>query len=137
MQTYARIKKGVVVEVIQIDETEAKLSDRYHAAIVDEFIPLFGAVALMVKPGHLYDGAGFTQPAIPVPEIMERYVTVATIRERMEEAGKWADLVDILKTDMALMMKVLTLRDGIAATDPQARAMIAAAGADPDVILAP
>ena len=137
MQTYARIQNGVVVEVINIDETEAKLSDRYHAAVVSEFIPLFGAVALMVKSGHLYDGAGFTQPAPPVAVPVERYVTVATIRERLEAEDRWGDLVDILKTDMALMMKVLTLRDGILASDPQARQMIAATGADPDVILAP
>lgn len=137
MQAYARVSNGRVMEIIRIAEGEPPLSERYHASIVSEFIPLHGVDASLVRPGYLYDGAGFSQPAAPASQYMPRYVPVATIRERMEAQGRWSDMAAILQGDMALMLKVLTLREGIAADDPQAREMIAATGADPDEILAP
>lgn len=76
-----------------------------------------------------------TRPVRPVPAV--RYVPVPTIRERMEAAGTWAALATILAGNPAAMLKVLSLREGVASDDAQARAMIAAAGGDPDAVLAP
>lgn len=75
----------------------------------------------------LADG-GVAQPS-------PRYVPVATVRERMEAVGLWEALVALLP--MSQLAKVLSLRDGLDANDPQVRAALAAVGADPDVILAP
>lgn len=136
MKTYARIDSGIVVEIIEIEDDTPTLSERYHAAVVESTRELKGNEVFTVKPGWNFDGSGFSKP--PPPEALgPRYVAVATVRERMEAIGKWGALVDVLKLDYPTMIKVLTLREGIASDDPQARTMIEAAGANPDEILAP
>lgn len=136
-KTYALIDQGLVSDIVTIQPGDPPLSERYHAAIVESAVELQGALAFTVKPGWLHDGSGFSQRVPEAAPIGPRYVPVATIRERLEAQGKWEALVAILQADMPTMMKVLTLRDGVAVDDQQARGLIAAAGADPDEILAP
>jgi hypothetical protein len=89
-------------------------------------------ITVVPTVGPFFDALRNAAPSVPPP----RYVPVPIVRERMEAAGKWDDLVAILVGQPAVMLKVLTLSEGIAPDDPQARALIAAAGADPDAILA-
>lgn len=137
MAIYAHIVDGTVAELITINPGEPELAARYHAAFLENVRELKGNEVFAVKTGWKFDGGSFYQAPPPAVQPGPLYITVATVRERMEAVGKWADLVEVLKTDWPTMIKVLTLRDGIDATDPQARAMIEAAGANPDEILAP
>lgn len=73
-----------------------------------------------------------------------RYVPVPLVRARLEALGLWDDLAALLfaqamavPASAGLLLKVLTLTEGIDAGDAQARAVIAAVGADPDAVLAP
>lgn len=136
-KTYALISDGLVSDVVTIQPGEAPLSERYHAAIVESAVELQGALVFTVKPGWLHDGSGFSQRVVDAAPAGPLYIPVHTIRERLEEQGKWEALVSILQSDMPTMLKVLTLRDGVASDDQQARGLIAAVGADPDEILAP
>ncbi len=69
----------------------------------------------------------------------QRYVSVATVRERLEAAKLWGAMVDALIAagGHALLAKVVTLRWGILATDPEARGLLAQIGADAEIVLAP
>lgn len=87
-----------------------------------------------IMPGA--DGVPELQ-AQPPPPPGPRYVPVPLMRERLEAAGKWNALAAILAADPPTMLKVLTLARGVDATDPEAIALITAAGANPAVILAP
>lgn len=137
MKIYARVESGTVTEIVKIDETEPELEQRYHAAVLDHFIELQGTPAFTVKIGWKYDGQNFYQT--PTPEIRQakRYVKVSVFRERMEETEHWDALVAILQSDMSTLLRILTLDVGIDPDDQQIRDLIAAAGANPDVILAP
>lgn len=64
------------------------------------------------------------------------YVPVAVVRQRAEAAGIWDALAALLdELSPADRYKLLTLQEGIARDDPQAAALITAAGGDPEVIL--
>ena len=134
-QTFARIDNGTVTEIIKILDGEPPLSARYHAALLENFIELHGPEQYTIKPGWNYDGSGFSDRPEPPVLVFKRYVPVFRVRERMEAAGKWDALVAILQTDMAKLMKVLTLEIGIDPEDQEARQLIALAGANPDEIL--
>lgn len=136
-QVYAHVEAGRVLEVIHIEPGTPSLAERYYAAIVENCILLVGNQIRNVKPGMLYDGNGFYTPALPQPVVVPQYVTVATIRERLEAIGKWSDLIALLQQDMPTMVKVLTLRDGVLPDDPLAQSMLKAIGLDPDTILRP
>lgn len=136
MQIYARIEAGRVAEIITIEVGTPPLSERYAGIIVESCVLMTLAESQQVQVGWHHDGAGFTAPPPPfVPPVGPRYVPVATMRERLETDGTWVALVTILQTDMPTMLKVLTLSEGVDAQDPQARALITAAGSDPDEIL--
>lgn len=68
-----------------------------------------------------------------------RYVPVATARERLEAAGKLADVAAVIDQNggTALLLRLLSLREGLSPEDPQVIFLLEAAGADPDAILAP
>ena len=80
-------------------------------------------------------------PPAPPPPPGPVYIPAGVLRERMEAAGKWdamaALLAGLMATQPGLVLKLLTLNEGVDIADPQARALIVAAGADPNVILAP
>lgn len=65
------------------------------------------------------------------------YVPVSTLRARAQAAGIWPALAALLVTNPAKMLWVLTLDEGVNPADPDARALITAAGGDPDAILGP
>jgi hypothetical protein len=79
--------------------------------------------------------AGNLADVDPTPEFS--YCAVATARERLEARGKWGACAALLMQYPDLLLHVLTVRSGIDPQHPQARAMIAALGEDPDVILEP
>ncbi|MFH5927545.1 hypothetical protein [Roseomonas xinghualingensis] len=66
-----------------------------------------------------------------------RYVPVHVVRERLEGGGLWDDMAEALISRPAMMLKVLTLAEGIASDDPDATELLTAIGADPAEILAP
>ena len=80
-------------------------------------------------------------PPLPPPPPGPVYIPASILRERMEAAGKWdamaALLAGLMATQPGLVLKLLTLNEGVDIADPQARALVEAAGADPNVILAP
>jgi hypothetical protein len=85
-------------------------------------------------PGVAQDVLNGAAPGAPP---LVRYLPVPLVRERLEAVGRWDDLAALLVSQPAIMLKVLTLTEGIAADDQQARDLISAAGADPAEILAP
>jgi hypothetical protein len=99
-----------------------------------------GGIVYAVKPDdprlqgmeiapYASSGAGGSAPAV-------RYVPVYLARQRLEEAGLWEAAAQVLVSQPAKMLKVLSLEAGIATDDPDALEMLAAIGADPAVILA-
>ena len=75
-------------------------------------------------------------PPLPPPPPGPVYIPASILRERMEAAGKWdamaALLAGLMSTQPGLVLKLLTLNEGVDIADPQARALVAAAGADPE-----
>lgn len=136
MRYYAHVVQGLVAEIIKVDDDEPPLNARYPVDFVRDCVEMDGSQKYSVRSGWRYDGSAFHSPApFIAPPPATQYVSVATVRERMEEAGTWDALSEILQSKPALMIKVLTLRDGIAENDQQARDLIRAAGSDPDEIL--
>jgi hypothetical protein len=140
MTTYAFVEDGVVREVVHTPPGTPMLKHRYHADLLPKFVPVVGLLVPQVAPGWRWDGSAFLPPAPPPPP-GPTYIPAGILRERMEAAGKWdamaAMLVDLMATQPGLVLKLLTLNEGVDPADPQARALIVAAGADPNVILAP
>lgn len=62
-----------------------------------------------------------------------RYVSVAELRERLEQAGKYEALVALLTP--AQIFKLSTLKEGVDLQDPTVRQMLAAVGVDADKVL--
>lgn len=82
-------------------------------------------------------GGGIPAPAdVIVPP--KYYVPVHVARERLEAAGKWADLATLMfaPENHDMLLKLLTLSEGIDPADPYAHAFLNAIGADPAVVLA-
>ena len=65
------------------------------------------------------------------------FFSASLARERLEADGFWDEFSAILASNPAAMLKVLTLRDGIDPSDPEAIALISASGASPERILSP
>lgn len=85
-----------------------------------------------ISEGNIADlAAGYWQ------EPKKIYCPIALVRERLEARGKWGAAATVLMQYPALMLKALTLREGLDPEDVEARQMIAALQEDPDVILAP
>lgn len=137
---YARVEGGVVAEVVRVRQGEPGLEQRYHVDALAGFVPVPQAWSAAVEPGWLHDGAAFSPPA-PVVRTGPRFIPAGTLRERMEAEGLWDAmaglLVSLLPSRPGLVLKLLTLNEGVASDDPDARAMIAAVGGDPDRMLAP
>jgi hypothetical protein len=79
--------------------------------------------------------APFVSPGAGAPAV--RYVPVYLARQRLEAAGLWEAAAEVLASQPAKMLKVLSLEAGIATNDPDALEMLTAIGADPAEILAP
>lgn len=94
-----------------------------------------GAIAVPFPPGSAaatWNGVGWTEPA-PEP----RLVPLGLITFRLAAMGKLAAVAAVLEQEPEALGTLLGLREGIYANDAQASALLAAAGADPLVILAP
>jgi hypothetical protein len=65
-----------------------------------------------------------------------RYVPVYLARQRLEAAGLWEAAAEVLASQPAKMLKVLSLEAGIATNDPDALELLTVIGADPAEILA-
>lgn len=139
MTVHARVEGGEVREVVETPPGTPLLRDRYPPALLRSFVPVPPAQARLVAQGWLWDGAAFRPPPPPAAPPV-RFIPAGVLRERMEAAGLWDEmaalLVSLLPTRPGLVLKLLTLNEGVAADDPEARQLIAAAGGDPDAILA-
>lgn len=140
MTIYARVDAGVVQEVVDVPAGTAPLSERYTADIAAQFVPVPFALGRQVAPGWLWDGAVFAEPTRSVAPPPKRYVPVSLIRERLEAARLWDEMAALLwslgPVEPALVVKLLTLGEGIAQDDEKARTLLQMIGADPDAILA-
>jgi hypothetical protein len=74
---------------------------------------------------------GYQPPAPP-----RRMVALAVVCARLSVLGGWAAVEAVLAAAPEARAAVLGVTEGIYADDAQARAIFAAAGLDPDVILA-
>jgi hypothetical protein len=91
------------------------------------------SIAVVPTTGPFFD---LLRNAAPAPPPV-RYVPVPLVRQRLEAAGQWEAVAAVLMQNPAAMLRVLTLEQGIDPANEEAREMLTAAGADPDVILAP
>lgn len=81
---------------------------------------------------------GYTASLTPPEPVVapDTHIDAATLRERCEAAGIWTSVAALLVQSPVLMLTMLTSPQGVASNDPDARALITAAGGDPDAILA-
>lgn len=137
-ESYARLLDGTVVEIITLADGAPPLQRTYHPSLIAQMQRLTAEQTGVVEVGwRLVDGALVAPPAPPDPEPVVSYVPASLARERLEADGFWDEFSEILASNPAAMLKVLTLREGIDPTDPQAVMLIGACGADPARILAP
>ncbi len=85
-------------------------------------------VAAGVVPGP------YAAPAAPADTL----VPLSVVAARLKAAGAWDAVVGLVfePTNRGALADLIMVQQGIAPGDPQARALIAAAGANPDDILA-
>lgn len=136
MQKYAYVQDGMVAQIIEIQDGSPPIQDRYHYSVVENSILLSGSDLFAVKPGWKYDGASFFQVTPSSAPAGPRYIPVWLARQRLEEAGLWDDVSAIIFSNPAMALKVLTLESGLDVNDPQVLQVLAAVGADAEVILA-
>lgn len=140
MTTYALVEAGIVREVVDVPAGTATLSARFHPDVVAKMVSVPAAMGRQVGPGWSWDGSAFSAPAAPVAVAHKRYIPVSLVRERLEAARLWDETAALLwslgPVEPALVMKLLTLGDGIAQDDEKARTLLQMVGADPDAILA-
>jgi hypothetical protein len=114
-------------------------------SVLDIAWPDAGAIVGLfanLQPGFAEEYLADADPAVVAfrdPPPGPVYLPVPLVRERLEAAGAWPQVAALLfqPGNEAMLLKLLTLAEGIAPDDPQARSLIAAAGANPDLILAP
>lgn len=70
------------------------------------------------------------------PELVRRLVPLAVVLARLEVLGTKEAVLSVLNANPDARSLFLSLQEGIYADDEDARDIFAAAGADPDVILA-
>lgn len=78
-----------------------------------------------------WSGGRWVDP--PAPPTL---VPLAVVLTRVIVLGRLNALLAVLQADKAAEALLLRLKEGIYANDAQARALLTAAGADPDVVLA-
>ena len=139
---FALLDGGVVAEVVRVMPGEPPVEERYHPDVAANFVPVPRAQSAQVAPGWRWDGMAFQPPAARV-DAGFRYIPAGALRERMEAAGLWVPMAATLAgllfggtpEQKALVLKLLTLNEGVRSDDPEARALIAAVGGDPDRLL--
>ena len=75
----------------------------------------------------------YAEPA-PPPDAL---VPLSVVAERLKAAGVWEAIVALVfdPANRSALADLIMVQQGIAANDPVARALISAAGADPEVVL--
>lgn len=117
-----------------------RLSDgSYHVAVAE----LDGALYHVTTEDPLFEAvdalaAGLALPAPPVPPPIEarRMVPLQAVMARLQLLGQLEAVRVVLNANPPARALFLSIESGIYADDPQARAVLSAAGCDPDVILA-
>lgn len=97
--------------------------------------PPAGAVEVPAPPQNAaatWNGAAWIEP--PPPRVL---IPLGTVLFRIIAGGHLNAVLAVLQAEPTAAATLLTLREGIYADDAQASALLAAAGADPAVILAP
>lgn len=130
---------GAVREVVKVRPGEPPLTVRFHPDVVARFVPVPDDQAGQVTPRWVYDPATgrFAPPPLAPAPAGPYYVPVSVVRERLEADGLWPAAAAALLGAPEIMLKVLTLRVGIASDDPVAIAWLQGIGADPARVLAP
>lgn len=110
-----------------------------YAALPDGLVPVPDAAWARreAHPQSVTAAGAFIDTPPPTVAAGPRYVSLATIRERIEPTGKWSQFaaaLDTLPADKRWHM--LTLREGVASDDADAVVLLAALGLDPAVVLA-
>jgi hypothetical protein len=77
----------------------------------------------------------YAEPAPPADAL----VPLSVVAERLKAAGVWEAIVALVfdPANRSALADLIMVQQGIAPNDPVARALITAAGADPDVVLRP
>jgi hypothetical protein len=77
----------------------------------------------------------YAEPA-PPPDVL---VPLSVVAERLKAAGVWEAIVALVfdPANRPALADLVMVQQGIAPNDPVARALISAAGADPEVVLRP
>lgn len=105
----------------------------YLGAFTDS--PPAGAIQVPGPPQDARATWNGTAWAEPTPE--PHLVPLAVVLHRLILTGRLDAMLTVLQAQPAARAQLLAIREGIYATDAMARALLAVAGADPDVILAP
>lgn len=112
-----------------------RLGSAYLGAFGGDAQPPAGAVEVPAPPQNAaatWNGAAWIEP--PAPRVL---VPLGTVLFRIVAGGHLNAVLAVLQAEPEAAALLLTLREGIYADDAQASALLAAAGADPAVILAP
>jgi hypothetical protein len=131
MPNYARADGGIVRELISLPDDGPPIGDLYHPDLVATMVEVPGGVS--VSEGWLWGGATFSAPPVEPPAPEPRYIPAATLRERIEAQGKWDEVAGLLTIPQVL--KLATLREGIAPDDGEMLALLTAAGVDIPAVL--
>jgi hypothetical protein len=126
----AYVVDGLVAELIPPREGFA-LAELYAPAFVAACVPVPSELTSTIAEGWSWDGTAFTAPEVPVPA--PRYIPAATLRERIEAQGKWDEVAGLLT--LAQVLKLATLREGIAPDDAEMLTLLNAAGVDVPAVL--
>jgi hypothetical protein len=103
-----------------------------------------GPLAAQAEPGDPVWDALMAAGVVPGPYVApaapaDSLVPLSVVAERLKAAGCWEAAVALVfdPANRSALADLIMVQQGIAPGDPQARALVAAAGANPDDILAP
>jgi hypothetical protein len=131
MALFAHLRDGVVTDLL--NDADGPLDHRFHPDFVAACVPVPAGVTVQV--GWVRGAAGFA-PAVAPAAPAFWYVPVPLLRQRLEAAGKWVAAATVIVTKPAMMLKLVTLQQGVANDDAEAIALLNGIGADPAVMLA-
>lgn len=137
MKKYALVLNGVISQFFLADSIE-EIKNMIHTDLLSNIVAVPKNIENQIDQTWLYDGSGFyKKPDAPPPLPPEVFIPVPLIRERMQKDGTWERMAAILQQNAAIMLEVLTLREGISVNDERAKELIRLAGSDPETILLP
>lgn len=129
MSKLALVVDGTINEVIPQGGGLAPVSERYHP----DFVARLVEVPVDAQPGWSMQNGQFQPPAPLEASSAPRYLPAPLLRERLEAQGKWDAVVGLLTIPQVL--KLATLREGVAPDDADMLALLGAAGVDVNAVL--